>query len=316
MFAKLAFWLVVVTGGAGAFAQYAGMAVADPNEPRNSRNVVSREQREQLGLSERNWTGVVHPDVSQAFDRLKILPEDRIERFKFLSSQRFKGTVYVQVHLKHTAVGQADSDQNKAAIAALQRRVLTSLTAAQFHPVQKFKTSPGVIGFATPEAISKLEDNPDVVGVCLDDKPIPEQLPILTKDQLPPRQPGAYADEPGVAEREVGPEVYQALDLYGQVSILAVLESKGDPLPQLTHVRSETESRWKARERAVRELQDRVLSTLTADDFILSTRLSGSPGFGGFANREGVNKLLAHPEVKSIGMEELMSHQVIPGRKP
>ena len=316
MFTKWAAVLVVVAGCACALAQQPVRKAIDPNDPLKSRTIVSREDRERLGLNERTWTGVVHPNVAQAFDRLKIQPEDPIERFKFNSRQRFKGSIYVQVLLKHTVVGQPDSEENKAAIAAVQKRVLNSLMADEFHLMQELRESPGMIGYATREAIAKLTANPDVVGVCLDDRPVSEPLPILTKDKLPPRSPGEYANEPGVVGGKAGADVYQALDLYGRVSVLVLLEPEGDPLPKLTHVRSETQSRWEAREIAVRELQDRVLSTLTADDFRLSTRLGGSPGFGGFVNREGVRKLLANPEVKGMEIENLIKLDPNETRRP
>lgn len=301
MFAKRVTIFIAVAWSACAFAQKPGTKIFDPNDPLKSRVIVSREDRERIGLDEKTWPGVVHPNVSQAFERLKIQPEDRIERFKFNQQQRFKGSVYVQVHLKHTVVGQADSDKNKAAIAAVQKRVLGSLTAAEFHLMQGLEKSPGLIGHATKGAIAKLTVHPDVVGVCLDDKPAPQRaLPILTKDKLPPLQPDEYANEPGVVSGKAEKEVYQALNIYGRVDLRVSLHPVGEPIPKLTHVRSEYGARLDAHNKAVRELEDRVLSTLTADDFWLNSRVGGATMFSGFASREGVEKLLKHPEVTDL----------------
>jgi len=59
--------LVTCLFALGAAAQPApsrSMTTADPNDPDKTRTIVSREERERLGLTLRTWTGVVHPDVS------------------------------------------------------------------------------------------------------------------------------------------------------------------------------------------------------------------------------------------------------------
>ena len=90
--------------------------------------------------------------------------------------------------------------------------------------------------------------------------------------------------------------------------VLVSLEPKGEPLPESTHVRSEMHQRWLERDAAVRKLQDRVLSALTADDLWLWTDLGGGSGFAGYINRQGLERLRKHPEVTGIGLNELRQH--------
>lgn len=168
----------------------------DPNDPAKTRILITREDRERLGLNPKNWTGVVHPDVYTRVEELPRTVASLKERFKkdkdeesfvMLLRVEFEGTVYVQVQLK-----------SKDA----QRRVLASLKASEFHAKYLFEGPAGMVGYITKEGVDKLARNPDVTGVCLDDKPIPNAGPkIIAKDSLPPPKPGdTSSEQPGVKE--------------------------------------------------------------------------------------------------------------------
>ncbi len=331
MFARLMLCLVVVFGGATALAQYPRKAF-DPNDPEKTRPVVSRVEREQLGLVAKTWDGVVQPEVyttlhglNETIERLRNTNTGKAIRTLF--GVQFKGTVCVQVSLK--------SDLQGKALLEVQRRVLGSLTAAEFHVRQLFERSAGLVGNVSQEGLDKLANHPDVVGVCLDDQPLPECPPVVYGNRLPDAEPGKHDHAPGVKDKQVGGKLYEAFKASeqgrvlaggllvepqmvtlgaserGRVFVLVALESEEEPLPQLTHVPGEMHQRGLARDAAVRKLQERVLSTLSADEFWLWTRLGS--GFAGYLNRQGLEKLCKHPEVKGTGLETLKGYG---GRRP
>lgn len=266
---------------------------ADPNDPEKTRAIIPREEREKLGLTPRTWTGVVDPEVYAKLDRLnKTVAElkDRlkkgrdVEAFDALWRFRFKGMVYVQVQLK-----ERDA----------QRRVLASLKASEFHAPFLFEKSAGLTGYITKEGLDKLAKNPDVTGVCLDDKPLPDKSRTVYKDDLPPAHSADTAStQPGVEERKVDPDVYRAFSLTDHVEVMVSLRT--DFLPEWSKVPSENRVRLELRNQAENELQDRVLSLVNADEFRLVARIG--PGITGFINRQGVERLWKHPDVLRIGL--------------
>ena len=157
------------------------------------------------------------------------------------------------------------------------------------------------------EGLDKLAKHPDVLGVCLDNQPLPEPPPVVYKHEVPHPEPGEFNDEPGVKAKKVDVRVYQALKQNDRVSVIFSLEPTGDSLPTSTHVPDEMHQRGRERRAAARKLQDRVLSTLRADDFWLSVRFMGA-GLGGYVSREGVEKLCEHPEVSKFGLVGLKQH--------
>jgi len=265
--------------------------VADPNDPEKTRPTISREKREQLGLIPHTWAGVVHPNVYATLDRLNrtvTTLKDRlktgrdVQAFQALWSMRFKGMVYVQVQVKDKDAG---------------RRVLASVKASEFHVRQLFEGTAGFVGYATKEGLDKLAKNPDVLGVCLDDKPLPGPGKIIVKDILPPAKPGETASaQPGVAEGKVDPHVYRAFDLADRVHVMVGL--RGESLPELTDKGPEMRSRLELRNQAEKQLQDRVLSTVSAHDFWVEGR--GGPAMHGAITKEGLQELWKHPDVRRI----------------
>ena len=190
----------------------------DPNDPEKRRTIIPREEREQLGLAPHAWTGVVDPQAyatlerqHEILERLNEARTDDAHMILFAMDIRFPGSVYVQVLLKHDPDGQVDSEENRAAIRETQHRVLRSLTAAEFRVRQLFERAPGFVGYASKEALDKLATNLHVAGVCPDDQPLPEKPKTIYKNDLPPAEPGEAADEPGVAEGRVDPDVYREI---------------------------------------------------------------------------------------------------------
>ena len=292
----------------------------DPNDPDKRRTIISREEREQLGLTPRTWTGVVAPAVYPTLERLnETIDELKNTRtgdaIQTLFAMKFEGAVYVEVHLKHEPRGKVDSQANRSAIREAQRTILGNLTAAEFAVQQIFERSPGFVGYATKEALDKLATHPDVAGVCLDDHPLPEMGPSpICRDDLPPADPGEAADGLGVAERKVDPDVYRAFALTDRVYVSVYLRGKTS-LPRPTDVLSEMWTRDRLREDAAKELQDRFLATVSAEEFWVWSRGRGGLGISGYVNQEGLAKLEQHPDVVRVGLR-LRAHLAGTVRKP
>ncbi len=292
-------WLML---GAAAPRLPQPSTMPDPNDPDKVRAVASREEMEKTGLKARTWTGVVDPDVYTRLDRLNervASLKDRLNKgrdiaaFDALERIRFKGMVYVQVQLKPDP-----------RISDVQRRVLASLKASEFYAHYLFGEAPGFIGFATKEALDKLAKNPDVVGVCLEDKPWPEgPTKTVFRHELPPPKPGdASSERPGVKEQKVQPEVYRAFDLTDRVNVWISL--RPDSLPKPEELPSDLRAQNAMIEQANKQLQDRVLTALSADDFCVMSRYTS--GMSGFITQEGLQKLWRHPEVVRVRIQQLM----------
>jgi len=162
-----------------------------------------------------------------------------MDAFDALERIRFPGMVYVQVQVK-------DIDA--------QRRVLATLKASEFHDPYLFEKAAGFTGYATKEALDKIAKNPDVVGLCLDDKPFAEPLKTIYKNDLPPAEPGdASATKPGVAEGIVDADVYRALDRSTHVKAGVSLRGE-DSLPELTDVPAKMWEAGELRQQAAKQL--------------------------------------------------------------
>jgi hypothetical protein len=193
----------------------------------------------------------------------------------------FKGTVYVQVRLKPNAK---------------VKKVLSGLKASEFHAWHLFPSDAGFIGFASKEALDKMAKNPDVAGVGLDDKPVSAgPVKIILTDELPPPKDHDTSDEqPGVKDGKVRPEVYRAFDVVDRVFVWVLL--RGDGLPAVDETLETNERLTQAEKR----LRDRVLETMTADDFCLRAGEGLGASFLGFITRDGLQKLLKHPDVFQV----------------
>lgn len=309
---------LLMLGGAAALAGpplLTGPNVTgDPNAPGERRTIVPQAERERLGLAPRTWKGVVRPDVWPTLerrnkaieslrDRLRQKRGKDLEAFQILfgAEMEGEGIVYVQVQLKHEPKGVPESKENMAAINALQRRVLRSLTALEFHRPFLFQKAAALTGYVTKEGLDKLAKNPEVLGVCLDEAPLPDEPMKRVYDDLAPARRGDPAStRPGVAEMKVDPDIYRALDLADRVDVDVAL--RGDSLPKLTDDPLKGWAQMQLRKKAVKELQDRVLSTLSADEFWNSEGVSLTAGLSGFITREGFEKLRKHPDLVRINL--------------
>lgn len=266
-------------------------AAVDPNAPDKNRTMISREERERLGLAPHTWTGVVHPDVYQRLDKLTKMVEslksrNDLDAVDARQRVRFEGTVYVQVQLK-------DRDARHS--------VLANLKASEFYVQQLFEESDGFIGYAKKEAVDKLARDPGVVSVCLDDKPIPERPTPIYKNDLPPVPPGdPSSTAPGVEEKKVTPDVYRALAMNSRIYVLVSL--RRDSLPALTDRSSEMKAQWEQRKQAEEQLQNRALSGVSASEFWLFAKLGS--GVAGYVDRQGLDKLWRNPDVRLIHLDE------------
>jgi len=283
----------------------------DPNDPEKRRTIIPREAREQLAVAPHTWTGVVDPQAYATLERqheiLKRLNEARTDdahMILFAMDMQFPGTVYVEVQLKHDPDAQVDSEENRAAIREKQRRVLRSLTAAEFRVRQLFERSPGLVGHASREGLDKLAAHPDVAGICPDDEPLPEKLKTIYKNDLSPGVPGEGVDEPGVAEGKVDPDVYRALTLTDRVEV--TISPGNHLLPPRTDVSADVWAGDRLRKEAVRQARDRFLAGFSAEELWTWSVCPGDLSIWSFVNREGVEKLAEHPDVERIRLLELV----------
>lgn len=304
--------LVLLLGTGTALGEPPRVPVTvDPNDPEKRRTIIPRGEREELGLAPHTWTGVVDPQAyatlekqHEVLERLNKARTDEAEMILFAMDMLFPGSVYVQVLLKHDPDGQVDSEENRTAIREKQRRVLRSLTAAEFRVQQLFERAPGLVGYASKEGLDKLAAHPDVAGVCTDDQPLPEKPKTIYQNDLPPARPGEAADEPGVAEGRVDADVYRALSLTDRVQVTVSL---GDHLlPPRTDVPADVWARDRLRREAARQARDRFLAGFNADELRTWGVFVDCPVICAFVNREGVEKLGQHPDAREVQLERVI----------
>lgn len=278
---------MLVASANGGLASPAGQERSSADQPKDVRKLVSPEQREALGLNDATWTKEaekIHPDVYRALEK---------DERPWPRPVGFDGTAYVQVHLRHRQKGKADSAENKAAIKQLQSKVLSSLTAAEFHVEYPFQTMPGILGYVNRAGLEKLKASAAVVGVCLDDKPLPKRPPHVFKADLPALKPGDPSTPPGEGRfwgsgGKVEVEVYQALGLHERVFVMVNL------IPTSSEAVRNT------------EIENTVLSALSADEFWLQSRTASFPSLHGLVSEGALKKLENHPNVAGVGMEDAM----------
>lgn len=269
---------------------------ADPNDPTTTRRLIPGQEREALGLKLHTWTGTVDPEVYARLDSLNKMMEKMEERlkterdeeaFNTLRGMRFPGTVYVQVHLKE---------------AEARHRVLANLNASDFQAPFPFEQVPGLTGYVTKKGLDKLAKNPDVTGVCLDDKPLVTRGATIVKQSFRNVElEEAIATRPGVAEGKVDPDVYRAFRIRGRVNVLVHLRMGS--LPELKGTPAEMRNQWQKRLKAERQLQDEVLATVNAHDFWLWSRIGRDVSAD--VTQEGLYKLIQHPHVVRVYLPEL-----------
>jgi hypothetical protein len=277
--------LALLLGPATAFAE------SEPVPERLTRPPIAPEQREALGLDCSPSQGAkVHPDVHRALQQGRPA----------LPPYQFRGFAYVQVVLRHEQRGAPESAENRAALNQVQTAVLRRLTAAEFGRPFRFTTRPGLLGFASAEGVVKLDEDPNVIAVCLDDKPFPRYPPAVTAEDLP-----APTSAPSEEHPKVPDAVFRALHRDGRVFVMVSL------------VFDRTRRLARAE---VSEIENQVLSAVTADEFWVQSRNSGTslgyPSLMGYANQEGLRTLANHPSVLKIGMNVRLRVPDVRRRRP
>ena len=245
---------------------------------------ISPEERERLGLPEPTWVaqhGKVHPDVRVVLETGQM----PWLRFKGWWLSGFEGTSYVAVYLRHEPHGKPTSVENRAAIKQVQTRVLSRLTAVEFSVVHMFKSTAGILGYVNIAGLAKLAADKDVIAVGLDDQPLPKDPPPAMGHEYARGRRG-----------KVVAGAYEALEKStdGYVSVVIV----GARVPLGPGPFAEAYAAQKAEQR---KLQDRVLATLTAEEFRVRTR---GAVLAGYANAAGLAKLANHPDVNHIRLRE------------
>ncbi len=226
-----------------------------------ARQIITRIEREKLGLTPHTWQGVVHADVYPSLKKLSALAEALKARLRqrrdekadgLLRRINMQGMVYVEVSTRDDA----------------QRRVLASLRASEFHARQVFDKASGFVGYASAPALDKLAKNPDVIGVCLDNKPLPDSPPIFFK---PDDENSAFK---------------KASHINISISLTTDAIPRANDLPS-----------GFVREQKIREIQDRVLTIVNADEVRVWGKIPWSTLVSAFATRDGLDKLRRSPDI-------------------
>lgn len=146
-----------------------------------------------------------------------------------------------------------------------QLRILAALTEEDFELLNDFDGASALSGWLTSSGLEKLRVHPDVAAVALD-----------------------LGYKPGQSVF-VGPEVGEALQEQYSVKVLIGLRGSGSPITELRRL-------------STSDSQARVLAELTDDDFVLIRKFEISAALGGYVTRAGLEKLVVHPDVVSIGL--------------
>src|SRR5262249_20978443 len=152
MNAKLWPLSVLMLGQATVFAS-PPHRICDPSDPDAGRTVVSTAERERLGVRQKNWPGVVDPEVykklaalTKRIEEIKSVlrrTDGRDENaFQAMFSTHFEGTVCVQVILR------PNKDN-----AEIERRVLRTLKGSEFYTVNLFNAVPAFVGYASRDGL-------------------------------------------------------------------------------------------------------------------------------------------------------------------
>ena len=249
---------------------------------------ISPEERESLRLPEPTWVakhGKVHPDVRAVLETGQM----PWIRFRGWWPMGFDGTAYVAVYLRDQKASGRTPAENETAIRQVESRVLSRLTAAEFAVVLAFRSTPAILGYVSAEGLAKLAKEPDVVAVGLDDAPVPERPPGPAEDP-PPR---GVLQGPTERRGKVELPVYEALAKSTDGYVELVVSIPCAPLAP-----GASWEAYEAREAEARALQNRVLSSLTAEDCSLKSRSTSC--FDVYVNSAGLAKLATHPDVHGV----------------
>ncbi|HVP10180.1 MAG TPA: hypothetical protein VMV94_03220 [Phycisphaerae bacterium] len=271
-------------------------AVEKPVPKDNSHPNVSRAEREALGLPAPTWVAryasKVHPAVNEALAQQhdKIAREEQMIDFQSDRPVGFQGTAYVDLYVTQEPPGGRDGHENHPGLTETQARVLSNLTAGEFRTVFTFERSAGLVGYINDTGLAKVVADPEVIAVGLDDQARPEPAKVVL--QAEPEAGGGPG--PSSARKLIGKidaETFDALEKSedGYVHVLIGLNRpvKWD-IP------------WNEKKTKMREMEDRILSDLTALEFRLCSR-GGS--MNGYVTAAGLAKLDKHPDVEGVCLD-------------
>ncbi len=270
----------------------------------NAHPRVSADEREAIGLPVPTWASSarVQPAVNESLEAQKQIIRER-PSLAWVQPDRpagFEGTVYVNVYLHHELQGAFDSPENRAAIKQVQQRVLSHLTAAEFSLIFAFKNTAGLVGYVNEAGLGKLANHPDVVAIGLDDQPRPEDISRARRDPGPKPTPGEpitpkHVERTGRVETAIFDALNDSADGY-----VFVIVSINPDVP--------SDASYEQKTAAARQVQDRILSVLTAEEFRLRSR-GPTGGVHGLADRAGIEKLNSHADVLAVDLSQRGSIQ-------
>lgn len=284
---------------------------AIPTQPltgnkKSPRPRIPPDEREAIGLPPPTWTAQqkVDPSVHQSLEEQKRLIQSNPAMAEFQPGRPcgLQGMSHVAVYLKHDRRGAPNSSENQEAIRAAQSKVLAGLTAAEFALFHRFQNTAGLVGFVSEAGLDKLIANPDVVAVGIEVHSVVEDPPMITHQSPPKRKPGEII-KPTPIERKgkVEVAVNEALMKSADGYVFVIVNLTRIDLRSMDAGEEDTfKDKYLAKLAAERQLGDKVLTSLTADEFMLRTR---TYGFWGFVNAAGLAKLARHEDVESIGLD-------------
>jgi hypothetical protein len=294
--------VIVVFALATAAPAQTGGAAGQPNPLRPQPRPPTPEEREAIGLAEPTWIaqGKVAPEVREEFENQRKREEEAGGMADYVSDYHpyrpggFRGMTYVAVYLKNDETGSGDSKAGSPGLAELQQRVLSRLTAAEFALRHAFKDRPAMLGYVSADGLAKLEGDPEVLAVGLDHN-LPPVRPREVRQG--PRAERAQWGENGKIDPEVAQRLRSSADgvIYVLVGITHVSLAPGNE-NDLSEMRQRS-IEWQG---ANREIQDRVLSTVSAAEFQTDSRTIGL--LAGFVSASGLAKLARHPDVLTVSM--------------
>jgi hypothetical protein len=250
---------------------------------------VSREDREAMGLPAPTWVSSKEKVQAVVRDALetqgKLIGKNPMAMYQGDRPIGFQGTVYVDVYLSHKAKGAFDSKENQAAVKEEQDRLLSKLSAAEFAVLFAFENTAGLVGYVNDAGLKKLKDDPEVVAVGVDDQARSQHRFVKCPEEMERR---------GRIEHigKIAAPVYGDLETSGEQYVPVTVQFNqrvSDYMP------------YEQKDALARELEERVLSALSAQEFRVTSR-SGGAFITGYANGEGLIKLDNHADVRGISL--------------
>jgi hypothetical protein len=262
----------------GLVIGFLASAFGEPQSGSNQPSQVRRmggEERERMGIQAPTWD-VTREKIDPRIHR-SIQEEEQVNRgsrsplagdFKFDRPGGFVGEVHVLVTLRPGVVKE------------IQSRVLAKLTAREFQLEYQLRGKPALIGWVGKDGLYKLNSDPDVVSIALDDTRVIREKRFSSLPLPTTTQPGSKV------EAEIARELEK--NEFVDVSVYLEVRRPDDPLERAAVENEEAEKR--------------VLSKLGADHFRLNSRLLAVPILYGSVDSQGLRQLMDCPDVKGVNL--------------